>query len=55
MVVSISQNRPRKNSRIHHSEIFLTTIERQGGREQEQSKVGPKSEEVGMTKSNFTK
>jgi hypothetical protein len=55
MVVSISQNRPRKNSRIHHSEIFYNTIERQGGREQEQSKVGPQGEGVGMTKAKFTK
>ena len=30
----------------------LTTIERQGGRENEQPKVGPKGEEVGTTESN---
>ena len=32
----------------------LTTIERQGGREMEQPKVGPKGEGVGMTESNYT-
>ena len=31
---------------------FLTTIERQGGRENEQPKVGPKGEGVGTTESN---
>ena len=31
---------------------FLTTIERQGGREKEQLKVGPKGEGVGTTESN---
>jgi len=31
---------------------FLTTIERQGGREKEQPKVGPKGEGVGTTESN---
>ena len=33
---------------------FLTTIERQGGRENEQPKVGPKGEGVGTTESNDT-
>jgi hypothetical protein len=33
-------------------EGISTTIERQGGREKEQSKFGPKGEGVGMTKSN---
>jgi hypothetical protein len=32
-----------------------TTIERQGGREKEQPKVGPKGEGVGTTESNHTK
>ncbi len=33
---------------------ILTTIERQGGREKEQPKVGPKGEGVGTTESNDT-
>ena len=33
---------------------FLTTIERQGGREKEQPQVGPKGEGVGMSESNYT-
>jgi|GEM_PF-962912 len=33
---------------------FLTTIERQGGREKEQPKVGPKGEGVGTNESNDT-
>ena len=34
---------------------WRTTIERQGGRENEQPKVGPKGEGVGTTESNHTK
>ena len=34
--------------------VGLTTIERQGGREMEQPKVGPKGEGEGMTESNYT-
>jgi GT2 family glycosyltransferase len=33
---------------------FLTTIERQGGREKEQPQAGPKGEGVGMSESNYT-
>ena len=36
------------------AKLLKTTIERQGGREKEQSKVGPKGEGVEMTKSNDT-
>jgi hypothetical protein len=34
------------------AKLLKTTIERQGGREKEQSKLGPEGEGVGMTESN---
>jgi hypothetical protein len=36
------------------AKLLVTTIERQSGREKEQSKVGPKGEGAGMTESNHT-
>ena len=36
------------------AKLLKTTIERQGGREKEQSKLGPEGEGVGMTESNDT-
>ena len=42
-----------KHTKSHETDkIFGTTIERQGGRENEQPKVGPKGEGVGTTESN---
>jgi GT2 family glycosyltransferase len=49
-----------KNSTTNHTNLHergekvSTTIERQGGREKEQPKVGPKGEGVGTTESNDT-